>query len=219
MSGIFSSWKNVYWKVLNSKDYGIPQSRARVWFVCIRKDIKQDFSFPEPVELKIFIKDILEQDVEDKYYLSEKMQERFKEYLDKKLQVDNLQPRNGKGQGGKGIISKNDGTTYCVDTGNCQGINVPMVLGYTNKTGEHQSGTVVDKEGIAPTLYAQQYKAPLKIVQCQLRRLTPKECFRLMGFLNDEINLEGLSDTQKYKLAGNGQDLNMVTLIFKQMLK
>ena len=38
-----------------------------IWF----KDIKQDFSFPEPVELKIFIKDILEQDVEDKYYLSE----------------------------------------------------------------------------------------------------------------------------------------------------
>lgn len=51
------------------------------------------------------------------------------------------------------------------------------------------------------------------------RRLTPKECFRLQGFLNDEISLEGLSDTQKYKLAGNGQSVNVVTKIFERMLK
>jgi site-specific DNA-cytosine methylase len=51
------------------------------------------------------------------------------------------------------------------------------------------------------------------------RRLTPKECFRLMGFLEDEINLEGLSDTACYKLAGNGWDINVVSLIFKQLFK
>lgn len=51
-----------------------------------------------------------------------------------------------------------------------------------------------------------------------LRRLTPRECFRLQGFLNDEINLDNLSDTQRYKLAGNGQDCNIVSLIFKNML-
>lgn len=53
--------------------------------------------------------------------------------------------------------------------------------------------------------------------QNMVRRLTPKECFRLMGFLNDEINLDGLSDTQKYKLAGNGWDVNLVSKIFKSM--
>lgn len=52
-----------------------------------------------------------------------------------------------------------------------------------------------------------------------IRKLTPKECFRLMGFLNDEIKLDGLSDTQRYKLAGNGQDVNIVTKIFKNMLQ
>jgi DNA (cytosine-5)-methyltransferase 1 len=52
-----------------------------------------------------------------------------------------------------------------------------------------------------------------------IRKLTPKECFRLQGFLNDEINLEGLSDTQCYKLAGNGWDQNLASLIFKQMFK
>jgi DNA (cytosine-5)-methyltransferase 1 len=79
---------NVHWKVLNSKDFGIPQSRARVWFVCIRKDIDEPFKFqfPTPTELKIFIKDILEPTVDKKYYLSEKLQERFNKYLlDKKL--------------------------------------------------------------------------------------------------------------------------------------
>jgi hypothetical protein len=40
-----------------------------------------------------------------------------------------------------------------------------------------------------------------------------------MGFFNDEINLENLSDTQKYKLAGNGWDINLVSKIFKEMFK
>lgn len=53
----------------------------------------------------------------------------------------------------------------------------------------------------------------------QIRKLTPKECFRLMGFLNDEINLKGLSNTQRYKLAGNGWDINIVSKIFKEMFK
>ena len=49
------------------------------------------------------------------------------------------------------------------------------------------------------------------------RRLTPKECFRLMGFLNDEISLEGISDSQKYKLAGNGWDINLFSKVFKSL--
>lgn len=259
---------NVYWKVLNSKDYGIPQSRARVWFVCFRKDIdKKDFKFPEPVELKIFIKDILENEVDKKYYLSQDAINRLKDrcnlpnkkgiygtltanmykinwnsplidksrpsYLqfdfgnhsqehrfynpeslsptlptreikildvyNKKVKEDgicitlsdpchnnlrlithSLYPRTDtSGNGGHGHLTKDDGTAYCVDTGNMQAVEF-------NST---------------------------------IRRLTPKECFRLMGFLNDEIKLDGLSDTQRYKLAGNGQDVNMVSLIFKEMLK
>jgi len=51
-----------------------------------------------------------------------------------------------------------------------------------------------------------------------IRKLTPTECFRLMGFLDDEINLEGLSNTQRYKLAGNGWDINLVSKIFQEML-
>lgn len=89
---------NVYWKVLNTKDFGIPQSRARVWFVCIRKDIDEPlkFQFPQPFALTIFIKDILEKEVDKKYYLSEKLQERFSKYLENKgkdLEKENISPR------------------------------------------------------------------------------------------------------------------------------
>jgi len=52
-----------------------------------------------------------------------------------------------------------------------------------------------------------------------IRKLTPTECFRLMGFLDDEINLDGLSNTQRYKLAGNGWDISLVSKIFKEMFK
>ena len=52
-----------------------------------------------------------------------------------------------------------------------------------------------------------------------IRKLTPTECFRLMGFLDDGINLDGLSNTQRYKLAGNGWDINLVSKIFKQMFR
>jgi len=49
-----------------------------------------------------------------------------------------------------------------------------------------------------------------------IRKLTPKEYFKLMGFKDNEINLTDLSDTQKYKLAGNGWDINVITQILKQ---
>ena len=65
---------NNYWKVLNAKDYGIPQNRERVFIVSIRKDIDHGlFEFPKAYPLKKRLKDLLEDDVDEKYYLSEKM--------------------------------------------------------------------------------------------------------------------------------------------------
>lgn len=62
---------NNYWKVLNAKDYGIPQNRERVFIVSIRKDIDTGFfKFPEPHELKLKLKDLLESVVDEKYYLT-----------------------------------------------------------------------------------------------------------------------------------------------------
>lgn len=63
---------NNYWQVLNAKDYGIPQNRERVFIVSIRKDIdKGSFKFPEPFPLELMLKDMLEDEVDEKYYLSD----------------------------------------------------------------------------------------------------------------------------------------------------
>lgn len=64
---------NNYWKILNSKDYGIPQNRERVFIVSIRKDLDDgNFKFGEPFPLEFRLKDMLEEEVDEKYYLSEK---------------------------------------------------------------------------------------------------------------------------------------------------
>lgn len=63
-----------YWKVLNAKDFGVPQNRERVFIVSIRKDIDTGFfQFPEGFPLEKRLKDILEDEVDEKYYLSEKV--------------------------------------------------------------------------------------------------------------------------------------------------
>lgn len=68
---------NSYWQVLDAKDYGIPQHRERVFIVSIRKDIDQEFTFPEKEELTLKLKDLLEDEVDEKYYLSDRMIKTF----------------------------------------------------------------------------------------------------------------------------------------------
>ena len=73
---------NSYYQVLNAKDYGVPQNRERVYTVSIRKDIdNNNFKFPDKEELEIRLKDILEEAVEEKYYLKE----RGLKYINKRL--------------------------------------------------------------------------------------------------------------------------------------
>ena len=67
-----------YWQVLNAKDYGVPQNRERVFVVSILNDEDKNYIFPQKQILNIRLKDILESQVEEKYYLSEEVQARFK---------------------------------------------------------------------------------------------------------------------------------------------
>ena len=66
-----------YWKVLNAKDYGIPQNRERVFIISIRKDIDMGYEFPEPFPLQLRLKDMLEDEVEEKYYIDSKKMNQF----------------------------------------------------------------------------------------------------------------------------------------------
>lgn len=60
-----------YYQVLNAKDYGIPQNRERVFTISIRNDLNIGYVFPEKKELKLKLKDMLEEEVDEKYYLSD----------------------------------------------------------------------------------------------------------------------------------------------------
>lgn len=64
---------NSYYQILNAKNYGIPQNRERVFTISIRKDININFKFPPKQELKLKLKNLLEDEVDEKYYLSDKM--------------------------------------------------------------------------------------------------------------------------------------------------
>lgn len=76
---------NTYWKVLNAKNYGIPQNRERVYLIFIRKDLDSgQFKFPEPFDNRIRLKDILEDSVDEKFYLSDKNVDKFLQYMQPK---------------------------------------------------------------------------------------------------------------------------------------
>lgn len=66
---------HIYWKVLNAKEHGIPQNRERVFIVGIRDDQDNSFTWPKEEPLKLRLKDVLEQEVFEKYFLNEKQVE------------------------------------------------------------------------------------------------------------------------------------------------
>lgn len=193
----------VYWKILNSKDYGLPQNRERVFFVCFRKDIEPRlFEWPEEEELKLRLIDVLEEEVDPSYFLSEKALKRlFKNERSIKER----------------FCDKVYSPTLCArDYKDPKAIRVDIQEGR-----DREIKRVYHPEGISPTLHKKTGGwQEVKILKGQdVRNLTPTEYFRLMGFLNDEIKLENISKCQKYNLAGNGWDVNLVSKIFKKMLK
>lgn len=109
---------NSYWKVLDAKDYGIPQHRERIFCISIRKDIDKGFEFPKPFELKLKLKDMLEDKVDEKYYLSDLMTEKitynYKENSSGMIEVANLNKGGQKGGvlSTEGIVSTLTATDY-----------------------------------------------------------------------------------------------------------
>lgn len=213
----------VWWNILNSKDFGIPQNRERVWIVCMRKDLfdfeKNFFTFPQKEELKIFLKDILEDNPNNKYNLTDKNKAHYNRDFGSKGKILNGQETSptlttAMGSGGGNVPAVDE--KYYLSEKRINLIINGNRFGSTNK--------ITDLNGISQCLSASMgmgggYEPKIKAINNNIRKLTPKECFRLMGFLDDEINLEGLSDTQKYKLAGNGWDINVVSKIFIKLLK
>ena len=179
----------VHWKVLNTKDYGIPQNRERVWFACMHKDLVPNphiFTFPEKEELKLFVKDLLDKDVDSKYNLSEKAirGKVTSNYQDRKpFDVNSICPTLKCGGDEKNFISPT--------------LTTELSRGYGNLFNPKRLHELIGN----------------------WRRLTPNECFKLHGFKDNEVKLINISDTRAYKLAGNGQSVNVVEKILSEMFK
>lgn len=201
---------NNYWKVLNAKDYGVPQNRERVFVVSIRKDVDtHGYTFPEPFKLERRLKNILETNVDEKYYLKQDIVETFIKRLAKREVSNTIRC------GGAGSIDQKHTWDLVAE---------PFVL--EKGIGHNPVSKKFEFDGFhenkpCPTLLATDYKCP----KCysdgvRIRKLTPKECWRLMGFTDEEFEAaknSGVSNTQLYKQAGNSIVVSVLAAIFKNM--
>ena len=155
---------NTYWKVLNAKNYGIPQNRERVYLIFIRKDLDNgQFKFPEPFDNGIRLKDILEDEVDEKFYLSDdKVQKFLSNFNQSELPVTT---RNSDTVSTiRTIYYKNGERNVCenIENGNgYEGVvesNNPKFLGNVNNPefGTGYAGGVWDSDNISPTLTTMQ---------------------------------------------------------------
>lgn len=136
-----------YWKVLNAKNFGIPQSRERVFIVSVRNDIAQNnFCFPQEIPLLRKLKDLLEDNVDEKYYLSENA-------IGRLIKKNNRLIRNLENPDVSSCIIAG---YYKVDGRNNQYIsdnNVQRITGiYDSENKTHQAGSIYNPIGISPTL-------------------------------------------------------------------
>ena len=200
-----------YVGVLNAKDYGVAQNRKRVFMVSTFGEYSYDFPKPFPLEKKL--KDYLEDVVDQKYYLSDKLLKVFNDDTNRNgfIRKDKFKPH-----------IKYDGYAFTITTlaGNRATDNFiqePMIT-YALSSREHQTQGWKD---ISPTLCARDYKDPKVISdKSKIRKLTPKEAWRLMGI--DDKDFEKAqavcSNSQLYKQAGNAIVVDVFEYILKKMI-
>lgn len=258
-----------FWKVINAKDYGIPQNRERVFMISILDD-NLSYEFPETKELLFKLADFLEEKVDEKYFLSAKLIENFSDLKDRNGFVRGLRFKPHM---------KNSQYAWTIST--CPGsratdnyIVEPVIVaqrGRLTEDGTYKQNLEVQKEPISNAIttvlkdnyvivpqatkdgyaiadegdgiYTNRCSFKRGVVQkgkiptlkgsindlgvvvrpdelIAIRRLTPRECWRLMGWndnrINDAFNSK-ISNTQLYKMAGNSIVLNCLVELFKKV--
>lgn len=249
---------HLYWQVLNAKHHGVPQNRERVFLVGIRDDSDNKFQFPREEHLTKRLKDVLEDAVDDKYFLSDKMISGFlahnKRHIEEKGQDGfNWKPKDENDIAAclranaalaatdntlkVGVVNQDtqassvyseDGVSQTMTAGThgyAMGyiqVKSATAKGYEEATeGDSINFSVPNSEtrrgrvgkGVAQTLDTACNQGTLK--SGEIRRLTPRECFRLMDF-PDSFTWK-VSDSQAYKQAGNSIVVNVLYKILKQL--
>ena len=219
-----------YWKVLNAKDYGIPQNRERVFVISILEEHKP-YKFPNNIELKLRLKDILEDVVDEKYYVSKEIQDKFrpnkniKDVIDSPIRLGGLFDTD-KSKHQAGSVWDTEKISPTIDT--MQGgwrqpciIDTTNVIGKLDCKGWHDIETRVHgTNGVSPTIETRNRGKYMDDNNGRIRKLTPRECFRLMGMRDDDIDKiqrAGISNTQQYKMAGNSIVVDVLEAIFRNL--
>ena len=186
----------------------------------------------QPKDKKIVLKDILEDEVYEKYFLSEKVINRLHKNIkhpfqksscftagghsagnhsDMDLIIHNMMPRSSKtGKGGTGHLSRNDGKTYCLDTGNTNALEIKCVA--MRGRGENNEQQLEERKDFKTNCLTSVPKDNFIINASRIRRLTPLECERLQGMKDNYTNF--VSDSQRYKMIGNGWSIPVISHLF-----
>ena len=222
-----------YWQVLNAKDYGIPQNRERVFIVSIRNDIDKKYTFPAPIKLELRLKDILEKEVEEKYYLKGLQDFFIKNSFEQEIKgngfrfsphiknnadiAKTITTHNGSRMDDNYVIDVDSEDAFFKFDSTNEKINM---IGMLDIKGNEQ--VRYDNEcAISVTTGFNPYYNVDDSKYLRIRKLTPKECFRLMGFDDADIDVlieNGISNTQLYKQAGNSIVVNVLEAIFDNLV-
>ena len=235
MSNVFTSldyeWE---YKVLNARDYGVPQNRERVFVVGVRKDLAKGrkYAFPEPVKLDKTMRDYLLDNVSARYYLPEKGIEfvTSQKNLDKRYtQIDGevalCQKKNQQfNWHGDFVFVEENKDTEQLDEKLRKYYLSDKVKKYVLATGTKNfySRPQIDLD-IARPLLTTMHKMHRAGVDNyvtslgHLRKLTPRECLRLMGFC-DSFKIV-VSDTSAYQQAGNSIVVDVLMHIVENIYK
>jgi DNA (cytosine-5)-methyltransferase 1 len=255
-------------KVVNTKEHGIPQNRERVFIVgFLDADQYHNFTFEDAQPLKLRLRDMLEESVDNKYYLSDKViqgnlihKERHENrgngfafepkteddisgclstkygnrqtdtYLKVKsatscgyetaTENDSINFTHPDSKTRRGRVGK--GVAQTLDCACNQGVIEPKMelIGMLDIKGNDSIRRVYCDNGIAPCLTTMGggNREPKVETNYRIRKLTPKECFRLQGVKDEDIILS-VSDSQAYKIAGNAISVNVMQMILKQLYK
>lgn len=235
---------NSYWSVINGKNCGIPQNRERVFVISIRKDIDTGkYTFPKPFDNGVRLRDVLEDTVEEKYYLSEDVQKRFK-FTDKtftKNVVGTTAP-TFRTIGQRDRVYQKDGIMANLNSSDYKQPKIEEKISHSEWKQEMYRKFIEDSEGEVCGVITNQsqtfgYRPPMKgFSKClraeandtgimenfRIRKLTPRECYKLMGLTFDDCDKAkaiGVADTHLYKQAGNGIITNCCELLAEHLYK
>ena len=221
-------------KVLNAKDYGIPQNRERVYVVGFRNDLKlnKNFTFPKPIKLDKTMKSFLLDNVYGRYYLPKKGVEFVtdSENLSKRYtQIDGdialCEKKNQQFNWHGDFVFEEENTNKEKTMQELDKYFLSeKVEKYVMSTGTKgfYSKPQVDLDVARPLLTTmhKMHRAGVDnyvTTEGRLRKLTPRECLRLMGF-SDDFQIV-VSDTAMYQQAGNSIVVNVLMSIMEEILK